>query len=284
MAEQRNEYGKFFLVRVDNCIFANFLLYEFVHKSFINMSKYGIVIPCFNEENRLNTSLFVEFLKHHKKILFVFVNDGSTDNTKDLLMSMAVNCSEKIHVLELKSNSGKAEAVRCGVNYILKNTRALSVGYWDADLSTPLSELMKFIHFLKEHQTILFLMGSRIKRLGANIKRSEVRHYFGRIFASAASITLKLPIYDTQCGAKLIRRELAEDIFCEQFLSRWLFDIELIARIIAMFGYDKAINHIYEFPLSTWIDEGDSKIKISDFLRVPKELWLIKHRYRKYLK
>jgi glycosyltransferase involved in cell wall biosynthesis len=244
------------------------------------MSTYGIVIPCFNEGQRLNSSLFVEFLKHHENIFFVFVNDGSTDNTHDLLMSMADECSEMIHIAELKSNSGKAEAIRCGINYILKNNKAPLVGYWDADLSTPLSEIPRFIHFLTEHQKILFLMGSRVKRLGTNIKRSEIRHYFGRIFATAVSIILKLPVYDTQCGAKLIRRELAEKIFREQFISRWLFDVELIARVIDKFGHFKAIGYIYEFPLNIWIDEGKSKVKTIDFLRAPYELILIRYKYR----
>lgn len=247
------------------------------------MNTHAIIIPCFNEGQRLNTSLFVEFLKHHRNIFFVFVNDGSTDNTHDLLKSMADECSEMIHIVELKSNSGKAEAIRCGADYILKNHKVSSVGYWDADLSTSLSEIPKFIHFLREHQKILFLMGSRIKRLGANIKRSEIRHYFGRIFATATSLILKLPIYDTQCGAKLIRRDLAEIIFRDQFISRWLFDVELIARIIAEFGHFKTLDCIYELPLETWIDERKSKVKTIDFLHSPYELILIRQKYRKAL-
>jgi glycosyltransferase involved in cell wall biosynthesis len=248
------------------------------------MSTYGIVIPCFNEGQRLNTSLFVEFLKHYENIFFVFVDDGSTDNTHDLLMSMAGECSERIHIAELRSNSGKAEAIRYGINYILKRNKAPLVGYWDADLSTPLSEIPKFIHFLTEHQKIHFLMGSRIKRLGVNVKRSEIRHYLGRIYATVVSMTLKIPVYDTQCGAKLVRSELAEIIFREKFISRWLFDVELIARIVAKFGQFKAIGCMYEFPLNIWIDKGKSKVKISDFLRAPYELILIRHKYTEVLR
>ena len=246
------------------------------------MSTCGIVIPCYNEEQRLTISLFIEFVRHHENINFVFVNDGSTDNTHDLLMDMADKFPEKIHIVELKSNSGKAEAIRHGINYLLKNNESSLVGYWDADLSTPLSEIPRFINFLKEHQKVLFLMGSRIKRLGANIKRLEIRHYFGRIFATAVSIILKLPVYDTQCGAKLIRRKLAEKIFYDQFISRWLFDVELIARILAEFGYSKTIDCIYELPLETWIDKGDSKVKITDFIRSPYELALIKRQYQNF--
>jgi len=126
-------------------------------------------------------------------------------------------------------------------------------------------------------------MGSRIKRLGANIKRSEIRHYFGRIFGTATSLILKLPVYDTQCGAKLIRRDLAEIIFRDQFISRWLFDVELIARIIAELGHFKTLDCIYELSLETWIDEGKSKVKTIDILHSPYELMLIRHQYRKAL-
>ena len=248
------------------------------------MSTYGIVIPCFNEGQRLNTSLFVEFVRHHENITFVFVNDGSTDNTHDLLMTMADEFPQMIHIVELKSNSGKAEAVRSGINYILKNNKPSLVGYWDADLSTPLSEIFQFIHFLKEHQEILFLMGCRLKRLGANIARSKNRHYSGRIFATAVSIILKLPVYDTQCGAKLMRPKLAEKIFRDEFISRWFFDIELIARIVAEFGHLKTLDCIYEFPLETWIDQGKSKVKIIDFLRSPIELIRIRQKYREALR
>jgi hypothetical protein len=97
-------------------------------------------------------------------------------------------------------------------------------------------------------------------------------------------MTLKMPVYDTQCGAKLVRRELAEIIFREKFISRWLFDVELIARIVAKFGHFKAIGCIYEFPLNIWTDEGKSKVKISDFLRAPYELILIRHKYTEVLR
>jgi dolichyl-phosphate beta-glucosyltransferase len=248
------------------------------------MDSHAIVIPCYNEGNRLKKEVFVNFIKTYSYLYFIFVNDGSTDNTQDLLSSMAGECPEMIKSIELEKNSGKAEAIRFGIKYILNNFKTTSVGYWDADLSTPLSELPNFIHFLSANQKIHFLIGSRIKRIGAHIKRSEIRHYVGRIFATAASLILKLPVYDTQCGAKLLRSELARVLFEEKFLTRWLFDIELIARMIEELGYPKAINSIYELPLNKWVDDGESKLKTIDFVRTPFDLIKIKYNYRKILR
>lgn len=127
-------------------------------------------------------------------------------------------------------------------------------------------------------------MGFRIKRMGADVRRSGSRHYFGRIFATAVSILPKLPVYDTQCISKPIDRGLAEIIFHYRFISRWFFDVELIARIIAAYGNSEAIGCIFGLSLTTWIDHGKSKIKMVDFLGMPYELLQIRYRYKPILK
>ena len=245
--------------------------------------KCGIVVPCYNESKRLETSSFFNFLEKSTDIFFVFINDGSTDSTSSVLKKISDEYPDRVHIIDLPINLGKAEAIRNGIRYLLNNKDCL-IGYWDADLSTSLFEIPIFIDYLAKHQNIHFIMGSRIKRMGASIKRSIARHYFGRIFSTAVSIILKLPVYDTQCGAKLIRRELAEIIFQDRFISRWLFDVELIARIIRAYGYSKTMDCIFELPLSSWIDEGESKVKIMDFLRSPYELLRIKLQYWAVLK
>jgi hypothetical protein len=68
-------------------------------------------------------------------------------------------------------------------------------------------------------------------RLGAQIERSFVRHVLGRVFVTVASSLLKLYAYDTQCGAKLFRRDAVGSLFGGEFVSRWLFDIELYLRL-----------------------------------------------------
>lgn len=239
-----------------------------------------IVIPCFNEAARLDQIRFVEFIKRNPEISFLFVNDGSIDDTAFLISSMIKQGGSRIQLLTLHENAGKAEAVRAGVLQALADESVKFIGYWDADLATPLEAIHDLIKAALNVPARRFLCGSRIRRMGASIERRWSRHYFGRFFATAASNILNLPFYDTQCGAKLIERDLAARIFPQPFISRWLFDLELIARIIETLGRPDAYSSIYEFPLTNWKDVGESKIKLSYLPRIPYELFRIRRAYR----
>ena len=94
-----------------------------------------------------------------------------------------------------------------------------------------------------------------------------MRHYLGRIFATAASTVLRLPVYDTQCGAKIFRIVPATaNLFSEPFCTRWVFDVELIARYIRNVGSPgAAAGRICEFPLMEWRDIAGSKVRPGDF-------------------
>ncbi|MBN1364320.1 MAG: glycosyltransferase family 2 protein [Syntrophaceae bacterium] len=236
-----------------------------------------IIIPCYNEEKRLPINAFLNYVKSNKNVRFLFVNDGSKDNTADVLKYLR-NQNECFLTLDLQKNSGKSEAVRQGMLYAVKNLDFDYIGFWDADLSTPLNEIEPFIDcFQKNNYQIV--MGCRLMRLGASVKRKKIRHYLGRFFATAASIVLNLPVYDTQCGAKLYKANIVSLLFDNPFISRWLFDVELLARYIKIFGLEDAIRNIYEYPLSSWQDIAGSSIKIKDFLKAPIELWKIKRKY-----
>lgn len=239
-----------------------------------------IVVPCYNEGARLDPSPFLGFLTENPGCRLCFVNDGSTDDTSERIAEIAGQAPDRVTALDLPANGGKAEAVRAGINAILTKGGADYVGYWDADLATPLAELPAFLAAALEAPCRLFICGSRVCRMGADVRRHWYRHYFGRVFATAASIVLHLPIYDTQCGAKLIHADIAEPLFREPFMSRWLFDVELIARLIAELGYAQTAEALYELPLSRWEDKGNSKVKLSYLPRVPWELWRIARRYR----
>ena len=78
--------------------------------------------------------------------------------------------------------------------------------------------------------------------------------------ATLISVTLKLPVYDTQCGAKLMRRETVQDIFSEKFISRWLFDVEVIARIQQKYSNNSIHSRILEVPVNCWKDISGSKM------------------------
>ena len=134
-------------------------------------------------------------------------------------------------MLTLAQNSGKGEAVRQGVNHVAAMQRFAFVGYWDADLATPLSELAPMLDALARAPRCQLILGSRWRRLGSDIQRSAIRHALGRVFATAASFTLDLPVYDSQCGAKVCRAASVGVLFGEPFTTRWLFDVELLARL-----------------------------------------------------
>jgi glycosyltransferase involved in cell wall biosynthesis len=232
-----------------------------------------IIIPCFNEDGRLN---FEQILKTADGCHLLFVNDGSTDRTLELINS---HQGPKVHVLDLKKNGGKAEAVRQGALY-LKQLPFFSqlgwFGYWDADLSTPLTEVKTM---LKYHQTFYpdseAIFGSRFNRLGSRILRSPLRHLLGRAFMTVINVSFSgLGVYDSQCGAKLLRREVLDLAFGEPFLSDWIFDVEVLLRL------RRAGRQVIECPVQEWHEVLGSKMNVIRYLfKVPFDIWKIRKKY-----
>jgi glycosyltransferase involved in cell wall biosynthesis len=243
------------------------------------LSRIVTVVPCYNEESRLDGSVFRQFVVENPKYRFIFVNDGSTDATADVLAELCEQASVGLGWLDLADNGGKAEAVRRGVLEAISEG-ADAVAFWDADLATPLWELPAFVDVLERRSGIELVVGSRVKLMGRSIERKVARHISGRVFATVASWTLGLPFYDTQCGAKMFRvNELTQALFMEPFDSRWLFDVELCARLIRARGREAVLGAIYEYPLREWLDVDGSKVGYLDFLKATRELYSI---YRQY--
>lgn len=238
-----------------------------------------IVIPCYNEEHRFKREDYADFLGRNAEISCLFVNDGSSDETASVLTLFAREYSNAA-LLNLKVNRGKAEAVRFGIQHGLKLGKFEYLGYWDADLATPLDQIPEFIQ-CAHHQNKSMIMGCRLLRLGADIHRKPQRHYIGRVFATLASSLLGLSVYDTQCGAKLFRKDFAEVAFEAPFKTKWLFDVEILARLIITYGYEQMYARVYEFPLPAWEDVGGSRLKPVDFLKAPYQLFKIWNWYGK---
>ncbi len=239
-----------------------------------------VVIPCFQEAARLKGDSFLEFLTRCDRTRFLFVNDGSTDGTLDLLEGLATASPAQIQVLDLQPNRGKGEAVRVGLLEAARDSDL--VGFWDADLATPLDAIPTLRARLEEDDQLQMVIGARVRLLGRNIRRKTMRHYAGRAFATAASLVLRLPIYDTQCGAKLFR--VTPDLLSvlqPPFLSRWIFDVELIARFLSLHAHHPAFGEraIFEEPLQTWCDVSGSKIHAMDFVTSFSDLLRIRRRY-----
>ena len=231
----------------------------------------AFIVPCYNESKRMNFQGFKDWESSHEEVTFFFVNDGSTDDTLKNLK----NYFQESQVIDLGQNYGKAEAVRMGMNIVHKEGKYNFIGFLDADLATPLSQLPLFIEQTKQQKKII--IGSRILRLGGDIKRKWYRHYLGRIFATAASTLLNLPVYDTQCGAKLFDSQTLKNTLDDPFISKWIFDVELFFRMKKQKSL--TVGDYIEIPLTYWEDVGGTRLKVTDFLKAPFELLQLYRRY-----
>jgi dolichyl-phosphate beta-glucosyltransferase len=232
-----------------------------------------IVVPCYNEAKRLKAEAFVNFARGWEG-RFLFVNDGSKDETGALLTALAARLPKSLSAMSLAQNSGKAEAVRQGFRHAF-HEGADAVGFWDADLATPLDVIPRFEAILADQAALDIVMGARVRLLGGAVERNPSRHYLGRGFATVVSWLLDAHVYDTQCGAKLFRATpLVRELFARPFLSRWVFDVELLARYLdarAALGQDGR-DGIREVPLEVWRDVAGSKVRSQDFLRAGVDL------------
>ena len=241
-----------------------------------------LVVPCYNEASRFHAASFAAFLDRHVGARFLFVNDGSSDGTLQVLRDFCESHSDRTSVLDVQPNGGKGEAVRRGMLNALANSGCSYVGFWDADLATPLDALPEFLEVLERDPEIDMVFGSRIRLLGRHVSRNPMRHYAGRIFATTVSVSLGLPIYDTQCGAKVFRpTPLLQQVLADRFESRWIFDVELLARFLAAWKLTglHPERKIYELPLQTWIDVAGSKLRPTDFVRSFTDLLKIRREY-----
>ena len=235
-----------------------------------------LVVPCYNEEKRLPADAFRKFILPGVTLDYLFVDDGSTDGTARLLETLHAEDPSHRKILTLEKNSGKAEAVRRGMIAAMQDSPDIA-GFWDADLATPLEELPLFMDIFDRKPEVRMVFASRVRLLGRNIRRKPARHYIGRFGSTLISQTLGVQMYDTQCGAKLYRvDDTLRDVFSTPFVSKWIFDAEIIARYVKRRGRDAAVREMYELPIREWRDVHGSKVKSRDFLRAFTDLWKIR--------
>jgi dolichyl-phosphate beta-glucosyltransferase len=221
-----------------------------------DMIPIALVVPCHDEAARLHKAAWIALVDRDPTLALVFVDDGSQDGTAALHADMVAQRPGRIDALRLPHHRGKAEAVRLGLRQALQGSAGI-VGYIDADLATPVTEIERLCAVIRTRPSCEILLGSRVRLMGRSIDRDPLRHYLGRAFATAASLVLRLPIYDTQCGAKLFRRTATlQHALAQPFRSRWVFDVELLSRLLVgapgLPGI--TVEHIHEEPLECWID------------------------------
>ncbi len=229
-----------------------------------------LVVPCFDEARRLDLAAFRAGLAAAPGLALTFVDDGSQDATRALLEAFAREAPDRVEVVALPENRGKGEAVRAGVRAALAHAPAF-VGWWDADLATPLDEVGRLEAALTARPGTWLAMGARVQRLGSEIRRRALRHYAGRFVATCISRGLALRAYDTQCGAKLFRAaSTPAGLFDAPFVTRWLFDVEVLARLLRRHrdGLGPGVDAlVVEVPLLRWSDVPGSKVRPTDFFR-----------------
>ena len=238
----------------------------------------SLVVPCYNEAARLDPDAFVHFMTTHPGVRLVLVDDGSADGTADVLERIRAAAPGAVMTLRHAANQGKGEAVRAGMVAAIAGNPA-AVGFIDADLSTPLAAIDDFLAVLRLRPQVEFILGSRVLLMGRDVKRKAWRHYLGRVFATAVSLALDLPVYDTQCGAKVLRLNAATGtLFAAPFRSRWIFDVELIARYLRLpvaAGEPFRRDRLYELVLPAWHDKEGSKLRWYDFAHAMVDLGYI---------
>jgi dolichyl-phosphate beta-glucosyltransferase len=229
-----------------------------------------LVVPCYVEAARLTPDAFIEAVRARPWLSLLFVDDGSHDRTAEVLEALERANPAQLRLRRLGRHAGKAEAVRAGILDAAASAPDY-VGFWDADLATPLEAVDDFLALARRRPEMDLIIGSRVNVMGRDIRRSSLRHYVSRVFATAASIALDLPVYDTQCGAKLFRasREVLQ-VFQRPFDSRWTFDVEILERYVALPVEDAGPPRrarIYELVLPCWHEVRGSKLRATDFVR-----------------
>jgi len=239
----------------------------------------GVVIPCYNEEARLLSKEFIDFTDSNLGYHLCFVNDGSTDNTLQVLNKLSEGREDFISVYDCEKNGGKGEAVRQGILHLIKDPQLDYVGYLDADLSTDFKDFEDLVKTI-ETSDFKIVSGSRMSRMGADITKESARKIISMTINLIIRTILGMDFNDTQCGAKIIHRDLVNVVFKDKFITRWLFDVEIFKRMRNVYGKKVATSMICEQPLKRWVHVDGSKLSMKDSIKIVGQLFQIAGHYR----
>jgi len=238
----------------------------------------GVVIPCYNEEERLSGVEFRDFAHRNLGYHLCFVNDGSTDKTLEVLEELRKGNEDTISIYDCEKNGGKAEAVRQGVLHLAKDSQLDYIGYLDADLSTDFRDFDDLVKTL-QNSDFKIVSGSRMSRMGANITKESARKIISMTINLIIRTILGMPFNDTQCGAKIMEKDIVENMFSKKFITRWLFDVEIFMRMRKHYGKKNVQSLICEQPLKRWVHADGSKLSMKDSVKIVGQLAKIAFHY-----
>lgn len=236
----------------------------------------SIVVPAYSEERRLPTAIgdMKTFFSRFPSVEILIVIEKSKDQTVELARKAAEG-TEFIQIIANNVQRGKGYAVNCG----MLRAQGQYVFFMDADLSTPLAEVIKFLAEFETHPDIDVLIGSRALAQSRIIKKQTwIRRNMGRSFNKLVQLFGVRGISDTQCGFKAFRQHTVKPIFTRQTLQGFAFDVEILL-LAQKLGYK-----IQPVPVR-WVNSPDSKVRIwLDPLKMFLDLLRIRYRVRQTLR
>lgn len=218
------------------------------------MKTLSIIIPAYNEEthivNTLNDLLRGEKENPFSLIEVVVIDDGSSDDTRKIVDEYSLR-DDRVRCEGYEKNHGKGHAVSFG----MKKTSGDYKIFLDADGSTHIDSVNKILNHAND-QDLDIIIGSRSKSSGGiiDVPQSKKRAKLGGLGSNLIKVFLKMPIRDTQCGCKIFKKDIADDLFSNMRSKGWMFDCDLLYR-----AHKKGIN-IKEVGVN-WSNKKVSKVK-----------------------
>lgn len=218
-----------------------------------------LIIPAYNEEQRIKRTLrdYLKYFKNNFKILVVL--NGCTDNTLAVVKDVQNHYPQNLDSLDIKEMIGKGGAIRKG----FKRAQGDIVGFIDADGSTSPLEFEKLIKAIDHFSGAIasrWIAGAKVLK-----RESFLRKIASRIFLILVRLLFRMPYQDTQCGAKVFRKEVIDSILPELRINNMAFDVELLY-LIKRRGYQ-----LKEVP-TVWVDKSTSAM-LGSPLRFLKTSW-----------
>ena len=217
----------------------------------------SIIIPVYNEEQKIRHDITAasDFLSRNKMTgEIIVVDDGSTDQTSEVVMSTVVGEDVSLKRIGYKEHTGKGKAVKTGI----MEAGSDLIMFIDSGNCVPYENISRGIALLKDGKYEIahgsrFLTESLIKR-----SRTAYRKLVSFLFRKYIRVLSRIPgdLTDTQCGLKIYWKETAHELYGECITDGFLFDVEIILRA-SIKGY-----RIQEFPIE-WTSDPDSRLSVS---------------------
>lgn len=223
----------------------------------------SIIIPCYNEQDRLPTTLaaiknYLSAQAYDYEV--IVVDNGSTDQTRNIVESF-VPLLPSLRIVSKKSH-GKGWAVKQGM---LEATGELRL-FTDADNSTDISQIEKLLPYINEGYDVV-ISSRRLPESVLTHPSPKFRQFLSSLFAFVVSLILPTGVKDTQNGFKLFTKKAAESIFPQQAIYYWAFDVEILA-LARKFGFK-----IKEVPI-VWVNDERSRMNVKGMIRMIFEVML----------